>query len=288
MAMSTSKYWGGVHKEAKLRLGEGVELVAKCVLLDTGAIDEDYISSAFIKYHYKELEKFIVRERTVIKLADDSTVVELPGYVDAQVVFTDHLGVDHVGGSRLRILKGGAKDMIIGLNSLCSKFFEFFVESLRGVSEDQQQSESAVNSVEKIVIHEAGSPFIPPEGVDPKKVLYRSDTLPGTEVEFSFGDTTEAPEEALIPDPCSFTDSLSYMEKSVEESETEYLRDMPSIVSKEFAESTDVLNLLRTKGLRVFVPNNWEGIRDLVVDLSFREDMPKRMKPRARPTVRTT
>ena len=125
MAMSTSKYWGGVHKEAKLRLGEGVELVAKCVFLDTGAIDEDYISSAFIKYHYKELEKFIVRERTVIKLADDSTVVELPGYVDAQVVFTDHLGVDHVGGSRLRILKGGAKDMIIGLNSLCSKFFEF-------------------------------------------------------------------------------------------------------------------------------------------------------------------
>ena len=63
MAMPTSKYWGGVHnKEAKLRLGEGVELVAKCVLLDTGAIDDDYISSAFIKYHYKELEKFIVRE----------------------------------------------------------------------------------------------------------------------------------------------------------------------------------------------------------------------------------
>ena len=32
-----------------------------------------------------------------MRLADNETCVELPGYVDVQVVFTDHIGVDHPG-----------------------------------------------------------------------------------------------------------------------------------------------------------------------------------------------
>lgn len=71
------------------------------------------------------IKKYVVRERSVVKLADDSTHVELPGYIRAQVVFTDHLGRDHVGGCKLRILGGGAKDLIIGLGSIRKFYLEF-------------------------------------------------------------------------------------------------------------------------------------------------------------------
>lgn len=131
MSMSTSMYWGGVHKTAELRLAGGEVVVADVCLLDTGAIDEDYVSTDFIRKNYDVFKKYLVRDRSVVRLADNKTLVELPGYVDVQLVFTDHLGVDHPGGSRLRVLRGGAKDLIVGLRSICSKFFEFFVESLR-------------------------------------------------------------------------------------------------------------------------------------------------------------
>lgn len=77
---------------------------AKVALFDTGAINDDYVSAEFVKKNYDMIKKYVVRERSVVKLADDSTHVELPGYIRAQVVFTDHLGRDHVGGCKLRIL----------------------------------------------------------------------------------------------------------------------------------------------------------------------------------------
>ena len=126
MGMSTSIYWGGVHKRAELRLAGGEVVVADVCLLDTGAIDEDYVSTEFIRKNYDVFKKYLVRDRSVVRLADNKTLVELPGYVDVQLVFTDHLGVDHPGGSRLRVLSDGAKDLIVGLKSICSKFFEFF------------------------------------------------------------------------------------------------------------------------------------------------------------------
>ena len=49
--------------------------------------------------------------------------------------------------------------------------------------------------------------------------------------------------------------------------------------SKDFKEATPVMELLRTKGVRVFVPQNWTGIKDVVLDLEFKEGMPKAFKP---------
>ena len=112
------------------------------------------------------------------------------------------------------------------------------MESLRCVAEEEKTP--ALDAVEVVVDHRAEKPFVSPQGVEPKEVVYRSDLEPGTELKWECSDPLHAPEEDLIPDLCSFSDSLHYMEMSVEEAEAEFLRDMPSRVNKEFADSTDV------------------------------------------------
>ena len=43
-------------------------------------------------------------------------------------------------------------------------------------------------------------------------------------------------------------------------------------------------NKMRVKGAKVFVPQNWEGINGIEpLELNWREDLPKSMKPPARP-----
>lgn len=129
---------------------------------------------------------------------------------------------------------------------------------------------------------ESDQPFSVPEGIDPKEVRFYSPIPPGTQIENVLSDVLEAPEEELVPTPCSFPDHVYYMEMSVAEAESEYLELLPSRICEGMLEH-GALELLQTLGLRVFVPNNWEGIRGLEIELEFREDMPKRMKPRARP-----
>ena len=42
-----------------------------------------------------------------------------------------------------------------------------------------------------------------------------------------------------------------------------------------------ISNLLWTKGVKVFVPNNWEGINgvDPIEELNWKSELPDRMKP---------
>ena len=48
------------------------------------------------------------------------------------------------------------------------------------------------------------------------------------------------------------------------------------VVHPKFAKQTKIMELLRNKGDKVFVPQNWEGI-------NFIDGMPAIMKPKARP-----
>ena len=51
----------------------------------------------------------------------------------------------------------------------------------------------------------------------------------------------------------------------------------------EFAKQTKIMELLRTKGAKVFVPQNWEGIKVPPLHINFIDGMPAIMKPKARP-----
>ena len=94
----------------------------------------------------------------------------------------------------------------------------------------------------------------------------------------------EAPEDLETLLPCSFPYALHYMEMSTDQAMEEYLALLSSHVAPDFAASTDIINLLKTKGSMVFVQNNWKGINGIPpLELNFKEGMPDSMKPRARP-----
>ena len=92
-----------------------------------------------------------------------------------------------------------------------------------------------------------------------------------------------APEDENTPLPSSFPDYLSFMEMGYKESLKAYLDVLESHVHSEFAQRTKIMELLKTKGAKVFVPHNWEGIKVKPLHIDFIEGMPAIMKPKARP-----
>ena len=55
-------------------------------------------------------------------------------------------------------------------------------------------------------------------------------------------------------------------------------------VAPEFASDTPIISLLQTKGVKVFVPSNWDGINGVdPLHLDWKPGLPESMKPRARP-----
>jgi hypothetical protein len=94
----------------------------------------------------------------------------------------------------------------------------------------------------------------------------------------------EAPEDIATELPSAFPDALHFMEKSPEEALQEYLSLIPTHVSKEFIDATNIVQLLTDKGAKVFVPQNWNGINEIPpLELKFTEGFPDSLKPRARP-----
>ena len=75
------------------------------------------------------------------------------------------------------------------------------------------------------------------------------------------------------------------MEMSVDQAKQEYFSLFEKHVCPSFiAQCPKILQLLRTKGLRVFVPQNWKGIQGIPpIELRFSDDMPLVHKPKVRP-----
>jgi hypothetical protein len=92
-----------------------------------------------------------------------------------------------------------------------------------------------------------------------------------------------AEEDELTELPCSFPDFLAFTELGYEAAVQVNLGLLESHVCEEFQKNSDIMHLLKTKGVKVFVPQNWKGVRVKPLHIDFIEDMPSLMKPRARP-----
>ena len=58
--------------------------------------------------------------------------------------------------------------------------------------------------------------------------------------------------------PCSFPDFLAFTEIDYEASIQVYYDSIDIYVFPDFKKTTDIMQLLRTKGVKVLVPRNWE------------------------------
>ena len=92
-----------------------------------------------------------------------------------------------------------------------------------------------------------------------------------------------AEEDEMTELPCSFPDFLAHTEIGYDAAVQTYLGLLDSHVNKDFQRATNIMHLLKTKGVRVFVPQNWEGVRVKPLHIDFIEGMPSLMKPKARP-----
>ncbi len=174
------------------------------------------------------------------------TLVYINEVVDITLVFQDPVGNQHRATIRCCILDTISSTLIIGLPDIIRHFIELYVGMIRSVGQVQE--------LDSVI-----SPWSCP--IDP-----------------------EAPEDDDVPLPCSFTDALNFMEKSVEDAEKEYFEMFDAHVAPEFRKASRIDDLLRSKGLRVFVPRNWTGITGIEpLELEFKDTFPERLKPRPRP-----
>ena len=93
----------------------------------------------------------------------------------------------------------------------------------------------------------------------------------------------EAPEELESDLPVNFGSALHFMEIGYEASVQEYEDLFETHVEKLLREDHKFMDLLKTKGVRVFVPQNWEGIKVEPIELEFSKDMPDSIKVPLRP-----
>lgn len=231
------------------------------VLLDTGALSQNFIreeSFNSIKQHLTSGE--VEKKTTPINLASEDVVVESHYCVSLKMKIKDSQGLYHNYQGKFIVLPKLYVDVIIGLPAILWDIWDVFVDVLRGPDCEQNTTnlETSDENNELAALQALMEPW--------EKTLQE-----------------EAPEDTETPLPAQFEFASEFLGKSREEALNEYIGMFESHITPEFREATNVEELLKTKGVKVFVPTSWDGIRVEPVELVFDESMPNRMKPRARP-----
>jgi hypothetical protein len=198
------------------------------------------------------------------------------GSIELEIELLDDNEIVHNGRVVFQVFEMSKNDMIIGLPAIIRTFGNLFTEKIM----------SAILR-EKSEAQDTAEMYLHTDILATMTDFMKVDTPYGTVFTspWTLSIDTIAPEELSTPTPCSFTYALHYMEMSVEEATNEYyaLVDDGQHVLKDFADATDVRRLLREKGVKCFVPQNWTGINGLEpLELTWRETLPPKMKPAQR------
>jgi len=236
---------------------DGVDIPVATALWDSGALHASYISQDFLDRHMDVFGPHVGESRSDVRMASGKERVTIKQHIDLTVVFPDSSGKEYGALLRLFVLPDSENDILIGLPAIVVHFGSIYLERIRAAV-DTYGVDSTMHHI-AIDASDLRTPWsIPPD--------------------------EEAPEDLETPLPCSFTDALHFMEMTPDQAKEEYFGQFEEHVAPEFAANTPVLELLRTKGLLVFVPQNWEGIKNIEpLELKWKDDLPTRMKPKARP-----
>jgi hypothetical protein len=267
-----------MHCAGVIKLPDDRQLTLQKAMFDSGALHGSYIASSYVAEHRDELEPLIRRCNILVTLADDETVHRIEEVVRLNVQFVDSDGKPHEGEVDFCVFDMTGNDVIVGLPHIAGCFPEFFKGLVdNAVTVVLQQSHSGGKQVLENVQQQASVSELK---LDPTAVITADLRAPWTAAP-----ELEAPEDAATELPCSFSAVLKFMEMPHEDALKEYLGQIPAHVSEEFRNATPIEQLLKTKGVLVFVPVEWKGINGVEpLELDWNEDaLPKRMKPRARP-----
>ena len=92
-----------------------------------------------------------------------------------------------------------------------------------------------------------------------------------------------APEDEETPDPCDFPEVAAFAETDVKTAQEAFKTDFVKRLGNEAKDNPKVHELMLKKGLPVFVPTSWEGIKGVTFSINWKVGMPTYTKVRARP-----
>jgi hypothetical protein len=249
---------GTVYKSGTIVLPDKLLSVDK-VLFDSGALHGSYMSRSFYQANFPYFAPYTESVELKAILADNKTQIVIDKVLKIPIEFEDMGQNIHKAEIIFSVFDTTKNNLIIGLPDILSCFGPLFIEMI----------DDGIKRLSDNGSHDIGTVVDKPDPV----------THP-----WSKPIDQEAPEDDEAPIPCSFPYALHYMEITPEEAEKEYFSQLESHVSKEFADCTPILNLLKTKGLKVFVPHNWEGIKGVKpLELNWKPNLPPSIKPKARP-----
>lgn len=266
--------WIASHKAAEIVLDEDDRVVTvNAALFDSGANNDNYISEDFVNLN--GLTHLLEKTNTQVEVADGK-VLNIKEKIVLDIRFRDSGMNEHAARIRFMVFPGLMKDLIIGFRTIVMEFSDLFKEMIDEAKQRMEKSGSLAKC------------YTNPNNQDEVVDMYLMGGCYENYLEGAVNPWTKpvydvAPEEYYIPDPSSYGDVLCFMEVPVEQAREEFMQELATRVEPEFAKRPGVMDLLRTKGMQVFVPETWEGIKGYELDLDFKDNLPARLKPKARP-----
>ncbi len=185
--------------------------------------------------HRDKLQNALSNCRAVARLADGTTTVSVDEVCKTTITVIDSKGKNFTATIPLLVLPSSTTDVIVGLLHILAAFGDLFRDRIDVAITEAEGIATTLDFLNATVDYTEPPPWI-------------------------YGTELEAIEELEVDLSSSFSWQLHYMEMSYEDALEEYYALFDGHINPEFSAQTDVLQLLRTKGVKVFVPNNWEGI----------------------------
>jgi hypothetical protein len=253
------KYSSAMYSKAVCVISLVNQVVVEKVLFDTGSLTANYVSSAFVEQHGGHLKNFVYQHKSKIVLASKNNIVLATEAITLNLKFTDDDSQVYSIEKEFIILDMEHNDIIIGLPDILNELYPYFLYLVGKARTSTALKEPVITST---------CYFIEGEILEP----------------FTSSNVTSAPEEDLTPEPVNFPFALHFLEVTHDVAVEEFHLLIKDRVSEVMQENTAIMQLLRDVGVKVFVPDNWEGIKGIPpLELRWKPDLPERVKPKARP-----
>ena len=245
---SESSLINSVVRDAVLVVDTNIDVPIKC-LLDSGALHASYIRKDVVDRIRSQCPRRIKPCIGAVILADKRTSCPVTELLQCDLFMLSPSGATFLVAVNLIVMETLGEEVIIGLPTIVSSLLDLYIESLQ-----EAANSLASSSLQSLIAN------------------------PWTVIE------EEAPEDTETPMPCAFSNALHFLSISRQDAIDELHSQIDEHIAPEFRAATDVVNLVKTIGIDVFIPTKWEGVKGVApIEFNWKPGMPERMKPNPRP-----
>ena len=269
---------------------DDLDIKMQNVLFDTGASHASYVAEEFINQHRSILEPFIYPHNSMTVLGDGQTKCSITECLIVPCTFHDQKKRKYTGIVKFSIYKTLGTTFIIGVPDICTSFKKLVAEMILGPDDEIQQTYDRLHFLEehdpdqlKKIFLMNGLNII--DRVQIPQAYDDSEIPEGTNFFNENSEILEAEEDRDTPLACSFTEPLLYLSTTHEEAIDKYAELLKTNICPEFlAAKPEILDFMLSEECKnAFVPKEWKGLKMEPIDLKFRDDMPAKMRAKARP-----